>query len=170
MHIEMFDSFDEMMEVENRRQLELLELIEPWQKELTWGDTFAVFEPSADLWVFCRVRPQDEIWPPDEVKDYEPEELEEEKRSTEAAWERGFRPCENFSAWEPQGEIGDCHVLKALLKLTPEEFECMKDIRWALDSALEGNVTIAPEKEELTRATIDKLIHRVLEPGAVKHA
>ena len=170
MHVESYDSFEEMMEAENRRQLELLPLIEPWQKELTWGDTFAVYEPSADLWVFCRVRTEEELWPASALAEYGAQELAEEKEMTQATWERGFRPCENYSAWEPEGELADCHVLKALLKLTKEEFEAMRGIRWGVERFIEGEVDIAPEKEELVRATIDKLIRRVVEPGAVKIA
>jgi hypothetical protein len=66
--------------------------------------------------------------------------------------------------------LGDCHVLKALLKLEKEEFEAMRAINWNLKGALEGDVTLAPETEELTRSVITKLIRRVTTPGAVKHA
>jgi hypothetical protein len=170
MHFEAGDSWEELMEADNQRQLAWLDKIEPWQKDLTWGDTFAVYEPSEQLWAFCRVTPEDEIWPPDEIKNYVPGELAEEKASVAAAWERGFRPCQNFSVYEPTGELADCHVVKALVKLNAEEFECMKAIGWAVDGAIEGRVEIAPEREELTHATIRKMIERVLTPGAVKHA
>jgi hypothetical protein len=170
MHVESFDSLEEMMAADNQRQLDLLPLIEPWQKELNFGDTFAVYEPSWDLWVFCRVMPVEEIWDPKYAADYLPGEMEQEKQVMLATWERGFRPCQNFSEISPEGEIQDCHVFKALLKLEPEEFECMKAINWNVKGCLEGEVRIAPEKEAQTRTVIAKLIRRVTTPGAVKHA
>lgn len=178
MHVESFDSWEEAMEADNQRQLDLLPLIEPWQKDLSWGDLFAVYEPSEDLWVFCRVTPEEEIWPAKELEDIknlsEKAELvaerASERHSVMAAWERGFRPCQNFSAWEVQGELSDCHVLKALLKLTPEEFESMRAINWSVKGFIEGEYKLAPSVAEATHKVVRKLIARVLTPGAVKHA
>ena len=183
MHVEAFDTWEQAMEADNQRQLDLLPLIEPWQKELSWGDTFCVYEPSEDLWVFCRVTPEDEMWPPGEIAESPGDspriktekkrlvvERQEEKQMVAATWERGFRPCQNFSIYAPDGELSHCHVLKALLKLEPEEFEAMRGINWNLKGLLRGDGSLAPETESLTKAVILKLIKRVITPGAVKHA
>ena len=170
MFIDTDTDFEALLERDNQRQLDLLPLIEPWQAALGAGDDFAVYEPSWDLWVFCSVMKEEELWPADSAGDYLPGEMEREKESMRAVWERGFRPCQNYSVMSPEGEQSDCHVLKALLKLEPAEMEAMRGINWDVKGWLGGERVPAPGSEQLTETTVVKLIERATTPGAIKHA
>lgn len=115
MHITSYDSLEAMVADMQENERRANDTVLPWQTRLKEGDKFVVFEPDWDLWAFCEVRA-------------------DSGRVTDHS--RGYRFCDNYSVMCPEGDMADCHVLKALVVLDDEKWQAAKAHGWNLDSML----------------------------------
>lgn len=102
MHIEFFDSFEEMMEAERDAREAADSRVLDWQKELKPGDCF-ISPTSYGFNIYGVV-----------LKEYKKAHLQ------------NYRLCNCYSEFCPSGERGDVHLSTIGAVLSREEFEEVK--------------------------------------------
>lgn len=118
-HVTSFDSLDEMLAEQARREAAANEAILPKQRELEWGGYFCQPIAEMGLIVFGRVLSHEEI-----VEGEGPDEV----ASLEDAYRRGYRFSFCSSVIEP-GEYGSKHI-SAVWPITEDDYNKAKDRGW----------------------------------------
>ena len=106
-HIEFFDSFEDMMKAEERARNAADARTQDWQKEIKVGDYF-VTDSGYGFPIFGVV-----------LEGYKKHHL------------KNYRFCECYSIGCPEGEKGDVHVSTMLAKITKEAFEVYHEKGWS---------------------------------------
>lgn len=142
--------------------------VRDWQAAIERGDNFVVFDSREELFLFCHVQTKAEF-----AKAWDglpTRERDAEIELTERIYRAGYRVCEVYSVLHLNGVIMDCHIAMALVQLTDEEFQQMRDIGWDPQGYSKGQhpskretiVTLRPVIRP-TMATILKIKDAIME-------
>ena len=134
---EVFGSFEEMMEAEQKARERADRYVQPWQLKARSGDIL-VSLPYEDLPIFHELLDNEKI-----VKDYlwkYGDNYEEEGFYILDLYNKphmkNYRFTRSFSSACPEGELGDIHLSIAIGKISREKFDEIRQNGYRLDEPL----------------------------------
>jgi hypothetical protein len=129
-HVQSFDSFEEMERAMKEADEAAFARITPTQAEIRQGDAWMRPAPDYGCVIFGRVHTDDEIRQSyGEVDDEEAALLEDELAYHVAQLDRGYMFGRAWSVIEPDGELGSTHQSTAW-PITDEQLQEARDACW----------------------------------------
>lgn len=125
--VQSFDNFDDMMNAISKGVESAKARMTPEQEAITYGDYWMrVWE---GIPIFGYIIPRDELEASERELGATDEEIEYENDVLDASYANGFRFGRAYSVMEPDGELGDTHVID-MIPITKEQFEEAKSLGW----------------------------------------
>lgn len=161
-----YDSFEEMLEDQRRKEEAANAAVLPIQAEkVVWDSYAAAYHVATGTWIYGRIWSREELRekntvPLEEAQEYGYESVEAFLDAEDERWQeiygRGYRTGTWFSTMDPicagPGEIGDHHI-SGLWPISKEIFEEAKAAGWA---APEIEQEIAAEHHDYLSTFTDK--------------
>jgi hypothetical protein len=135
MHVQSFDSFEDLQKTLNAQIEKAKTWILPRQAAITFGDHWMRIWDSGygEKFLICGyIHTVEELDREERRLGASEEEILEEHETMEYSYNNGFRFGTAYSVIEPRGELGDTHVSQ-MVPITKEEFEDAKLLRWDLE-------------------------------------
>jgi hypothetical protein len=130
MQIESFDSLEKVFETMRQAEALANSHVTPGQLEIGWGDFFEVIpERNFGLRAWGRVYAREVLEQDERDLGATAAEVAQTMEMLDGSFARGYRSARTHSAIEPDGELGDVHIVK-LRKITREEFEQAERRYW----------------------------------------
>lgn len=151
-HVTSYDSYEEMMQDQERNEEAANAAVLEKQREITWGSYFLRLygQGQGQIHIFGYV------YTPEEIKELEIDagasiqEVEYYLVVRHNAHARGYRWGNCYSVVTPEGEVGSTHISTSW-PITKDEFEAAKNQSWTLPIDLYFRVS-----EEIREAAIKK--------------
>lgn len=129
--IEYFENLDDFFKVLRQREDTALAGASDEQKLIGHGDCFENISamPRFGFPVYGEIFTEEQFAQMERDCGAEEPEIEFELSVLRQAYMRGYRHGRCYSAWEPDGEIGDTHI-SVMRKISREEFEAAMERGW----------------------------------------
>jgi hypothetical protein len=143
-----FDSYEEMMEDQQKREEEAVAHTLDKQWEITWGSYF--FRVASDIPIFTYCYTKEEVIELEMEAGASEEEAVDYTKHLERLHNLGYRWGIHHSDVEPDGELGSAHIVSAW-PITAEDFDFAQNNGWLLSPQAYNR--IQNEIEEAVKAS-----------------